>query len=221
MPSVYDLKPRFQSLLRPLVGRLAAAGVTANQVTIAAVVLSATGGALIGLWPNDRWPLILLPIVLLLRMVLNAIDGMLAREFGQKSRLGAVLNELGDVISDVLLYLPLAWVPELQPWSIFGIVLMAVIVEFTGVMAIQIGSDRRYDGPMGKSDRAFWIGLLAVLVAFGVMDQQWTPLYALVLIGLSVVTVTNRARRALMTEAERAEVTSPASPEDSPCPPST
>ena len=39
MPSVYDIKPRFQALLRPLVRRLAAAGTTANQVTVAAMQL--------------------------------------------------------------------------------------------------------------------------------------------------------------------------------------
>ena len=44
-------------------------------------------------------------------MALNALDGMLAREFNQKSRLGAVLNELGDVVSDTALYLPIALVP--------------------------------------------------------------------------------------------------------------
>jgi CDP-diacylglycerol--glycerol-3-phosphate 3-phosphatidyltransferase len=34
-------------------------------------------------------------------MALNAIDGMLAREHDMQSPLGAMLNELGDVLSDV------------------------------------------------------------------------------------------------------------------------
>ena len=38
--SLYQLKPRFQALLRPLVARLAAAGVTANGVTCAAMLVS-------------------------------------------------------------------------------------------------------------------------------------------------------------------------------------
>lgn len=38
MPSVYDLKPRFQALLKPLVNSLAEAGVTANHVTVTALV---------------------------------------------------------------------------------------------------------------------------------------------------------------------------------------
>ena len=43
-------------------------------------------------------------------MALNAIDGMLAREFGQKSALGGYLNEIGDVVSDAALYAPFALV---------------------------------------------------------------------------------------------------------------
>ena len=62
MASVYDLKPRFQALLRPLVNALAASGVTANQVTIAAVVLSLAGGGLIAWRPFEAWPLLLLPL---------------------------------------------------------------------------------------------------------------------------------------------------------------
>ena len=38
--SIYALKPRFQALLRPLAAALARAGVTANQVTVAACVVS-------------------------------------------------------------------------------------------------------------------------------------------------------------------------------------
>lgn len=83
MASVYDLKPRFQALLRPLVARLAATGVTANQVTVVAVAISFIGGDLIAWRPVETWPLLLLPLILFLRMGLNAIVGMLAREFGQ------------------------------------------------------------------------------------------------------------------------------------------
>ncbi len=96
MPSIYDLKPRFQALLRPITRGLAAAGVTANQVTVAAAVLSIAVGACIAISPERRWPLLLVPPFLFVRMALNAVDGMLAREHGMKSPLGAVLNELGD-----------------------------------------------------------------------------------------------------------------------------
>ncbi len=49
--------------------------------------------------PTSRWPLLLLPVTLFVRMALNAIDGMMAREHGQASAAGAVLNELSDVVA--------------------------------------------------------------------------------------------------------------------------
>ena len=143
MPSVYDLKPAFQGLLRPLVGRLAAAGATANQVTLAAMLLSLATGAVIALQPRETAWLLLLPGVLFLRMALNAIDGMLAREHDQKTRLGAVLNELGDVVSDAALYLPLALVPGFSPSLVVLIVLLATLTEMTGVLIQALGGSRR------------------------------------------------------------------------------
>ena len=197
MASIYDIKPAFQNLLRPATRALAAAGVTANQVTVAAALLSAGVGASIWFYPTARWPLLLLPAFLFVRMALNAIDGMLAREHNQKSRLGAVLNEIGDVLADTALYLPLAIVPGFAPWLMVVITILAIVSEMTGVVAVQIGAARRYDGPMGKSDRAFVFGLLALLLGLGVPARPWLD-YVLILIGaLLVLTIVRRARRAL------------------------
>ena len=108
MITLYALKPRFQSLLRPFVARLAARGVTANQVTVAAAAGSTLLGLLLVALAQWWFLFLLLPLWLAARMALNAIDGMLAREHGQKSRLGGYLNELGDVVSDAALLLRVA-----------------------------------------------------------------------------------------------------------------
>ena len=197
MPSIYDLKPKFQNLLRPIVRALARRGVTANQVTIAALVLSlATGGA-VALWPEDRWPLLVLSVVLFLRMALNAIDGMLAREHGMKSALGAILNELGDVVADAGMYLPLALVPGFDARLVVAVALLAVISEMTGVVGVQIGASRRYDGPSGKSDRAFVFGLASLLLGLGVPAGWWIKALLGLIVVLLIVTILNRARAAL------------------------
>ncbi len=199
MASIYDIKPAFQNLLRPITRGLAGAGVTANQVTLAAALLSGAVGACIALNPEKRWPLLVLPGFLFVRMALNAIDGMLAREHNMKSRLGAVLNEIGDVAADTALYLPLALVPGFSLWPMVIITILAIVSEMTGVVAIQIGATRRYDGPMGKSDRAFIFGLLALLIGLGVPTQQWLYPVQLFLIFLLVLTIINRVRKALAT----------------------
>lgn len=201
MPSIYQIKPAFQQLLRPLTHSLASAGVTANQVTIAALVLSCLAGGAIAWEPLNRSLLLLIPLTLFLRMALNAIDGMLAREHNMKTRLGAVLNELSDVISDTALYLPLALVPAFNHWLIVGLVILAVMVEMMGVVAIQIGAPRNYAGPMGKSDRAFAFGLLALLLGLGTPEGAWVTAVLSAMLLLSVFTLYNRARRALLEEA--------------------
>jgi CDP-diacylglycerol--glycerol-3-phosphate 3-phosphatidyltransferase len=200
MASVYDLKPRFQALLRPLVRRLAASGVTANQVTIAAALASLAAALLLVLTAGDRPALLVLPAILFVRMALNAIDGMLAREHDQKTRLGAVLNETGDVVSDAALYLALA--PALAPFGagaapIVLFAFAAMLTEFVGVLGPAIGAVRRYDGPMGKSDRAAAVGLLGFLMALGLPGGRWIDALFVVLALLACWTALNRARRML------------------------
>jgi len=196
MASIYQLKPAFQGLLRPLVRGLARIGVTANQVTLAAVALAFAVGAAIAVCP-DRRVLLLLPAALFVRMAMNAIDGMLAREHGQASKLGAILNELGDVVADAAMYLPLALHAGFASAAVIVFVVLAIVVEMTGVIAVQIGASRRYDGPFGKSDRAFVVGALGLLLGLGVAPGLWLDAVLWLCVLLSAATVVNRARRAL------------------------
>src|SRR3989442_1083450 len=59
MPSIYDLKPRFQTLLRPLIAKLAARGCTPNLVTLLALLLSLIVGAAVLCWPKRHAVLLL------------------------------------------------------------------------------------------------------------------------------------------------------------------
>ncbi|MDH3417617.1 MAG: CDP-alcohol phosphatidyltransferase family protein, partial [Gammaproteobacteria bacterium] len=132
-----------------------------------------------------------------LRMALNAIDGMLAREHGMQSALGGILNELSDVLADAALYLPFAFVPGISPSLVVAIVVLSILTEMAGIVAVQIGASRRYDGPMGKSDRAFVFGLLALLLGLGINLQQWANIALAIVAVLTAVTVINRSSKAL------------------------
>jgi CDP-diacylglycerol--glycerol-3-phosphate 3-phosphatidyltransferase len=199
--SVYDLKPKFQNLLRPLCASLAGVGVTANQVTTGAAAISVALGAAIWVTRGATWVMWLVPLVLFVRMALNAIDGMLAREFNQKSALGAVLNELGDVISDTALYLPFAIIPGIDAMLVGLLVAIAVMTEMTGVVAVQIGASRRYDGPLGKSDRAVFFGALAIALGAGLVPGLWTQIVLILACLFGLLTIFNRARSALRERA--------------------
>jgi CDP-diacylglycerol---glycerol-3-phosphate 3-phosphatidyltransferase len=195
--TLYDLKPRFQALLRPYAESLAKAGVTANQVTLAA----AAGSLVIGFilcelgWLKPLF--LLLPLWLFIRMALNAIDGMLAREFNQKSRLGAYLNELCDVVSDAALMLPFCFVRPFGPEPVLLVIFLALLSEYAGAMGPLAGAERRYDGPFGKSDRALVLGALGLWIGLLLPLPDWLlwlmPLVAI----LSAATIWNRVRRGI------------------------
>lgn len=198
--SIYGLKPRFQRLLRPLLALLARAGVTPNQVTLAAMFLSCAYGAALAAGPGNAVLWYGLPAFLLLRMALNAIDGMLATATGNKSNLGALLNEMGDQVSDAALYLPFALAPGVSAPLVTLVVVVALLAEFAGVLAQGLGVARRFDGPMGKSDRAFAFGVIALVVGAGAAATWSNGLLSAVLL-LGVLTVFNRLRQALRLSA--------------------
>ena len=196
--SIYLLKGRFQDLLRPCVRRLERMGITANQVTVAAGLLSLAVAAIVFAWAPDR-PLLylLLPGWLLARMALNAVDGMLAREFGHKSPLGAYLNELCDAVSDAALYLALLSVPGVQASLLWAMALLALMTEYAGVLGLLAGASRRYDGPMGKSDRAFVVGLAGILLAGGWIGAATVGVGAAIVCLLCAVPVWRRVGKGL------------------------
>lgn len=195
--SIYDLKPKFQNLLRPLVIKLEQRGVTANQVTLTACAISVILGLILTALSGYHWLFILIPIWLFVRMALNAIDGMLAREFNQKSRLGGYLNEITDVVSDAALYLPFAFVHPFDALQIGLIIWLSALTEFCGVLGQVQGKTRRYDGPLGKSDRAFLFGVLGLVYVFAptLLDFLYWVLWTDII--LLIVTCVKRVKSGL------------------------
>ncbi|MCG8709385.1 CDP-alcohol phosphatidyltransferase family protein [Brenneria sp. 4F2] len=194
--TLYDIKPKFQNLLRPLVIKLHRWGISANQVTLSAMLISVMLGGLLMLFPAP-WLFISLPVYLFLRMALNAIDGMLAREFNQQTTLGAILNEVGDIISDAALYLAFAFLAGVWPWLVVLVVLLSWLAEFCGVITQTLTGQRNYRGPLGKSDRALLFGALGLAIA---LWPQYVALVNAVLIIaalLLIFTCINRCRSAL------------------------
>jgi len=166
MISVYQIKPAFQKLLQPVLANFYRIGITANQITISAVFLSIGLGILFLNFQKSDIIYLLLPIGLLLRMALNALDGMMAKQYNMQSKLGEVQNELGDVISDLAIILPFAIIPQASIWIIFLFAILSIINKYAGILGKAISGERRYDGPMGKSDRALLIGLFCTTAFF-------------------------------------------------------
>lgn len=180
--SLYQLKSQFQDQLRPISDALVEQKVTANQVTVSAVLLSLGTAYMIAKPATEQQALwLLLPSSLFVRMALNAIDGMMAREHEQASRLGAVLNEVGDIVADTALIASLAPhvandnaqasavnLPNrisIHQRHIIGLIALSISTELLGITSNTMLDIRANQGPLGKSDRAFLLGLLGAFMA--------------------------------------------------------
>lgn len=198
MISVYNLKSKFSDVLRPICNTLVAIGVTANMVTISAFVLSVITGVLIYFYiPKCTLVYWILPISLFVRMALNNIDGVIAREHNQKTNIGAIYNELGDILSDIAIYVPLLLVLHSNFYLILLFTVLTLISETVGIMGVQIGASRHYDGPMGKSDRAFWLSLVAIAAYFGLICHNVSNIIIGIVSLLLIYTIFNRIIGAL------------------------
>jgi len=192
MITIYSIKPLFQRALKPLLGFLFRVGATPNQVTVFTTLFSVGFGLYFAWAGRSSWWL--MPIVFLVRMALNAIDGMLARQFQMQSRLGTYLNEMGDMVSDLFLYMPFAIE---FPWLMGAVIGLSLFSEVAGILAAAIGEERRYDGPMGKSDRAFCLGSMGLLMAFGLVNDVWANVIFGSIAILICMTIFLRIRNAL------------------------
>lgn len=197
MISIYSLKSKFQNLLRPFVKRLYKSGITANQVTLFACLASILLSIITIIILPSLWILTLIPVWMFIRMALNAIDGMLAREFSQQSILGAYLNELCDVIADSFLFSIFIFIPGIELWSILPVIFLAIVSEYAGVMAPLVGAERRYDGPMGKSDRAFVFGAFSLFIGLGLLPASFVNIGLWIIAALLIYTIVNRVRKGI------------------------
>jgi len=160
-----------------------------------AMLLSILIGTIIALTGGAKWILLFLPLFMFLRMALNAIDGLLAKEHNMKTKRGAMFNEMSDVIADVVLFLPFALIVGVNPIYVVLFTVVGVFNEMAGVVAQTLNGERRYDGPMGKSDRVFVVGFIALLLGLGVEAGLWVDVLFMVATLLAVLSTYNRAMR--------------------------
>jgi CDP-diacylglycerol--glycerol-3-phosphate 3-phosphatidyltransferase len=203
--SLTFLKPRLKAMVRPLAAKLAGIGVTANQVTLASLVGSITISAVLCAHPSNPAPFALLPLWLPVRTACAALDGTLAIEFGQKSRLGGVLNEVGDIVADAALFLPLCFVAPFSTNSIIFLISLIALAEIAGIVGPSFGSDRRLEGPLGKADRSIILAILGLIIATLNGLPESAELFPPVLYGGLILTIWNRLRFAIADEGKASE----------------
>jgi CDP-diacylglycerol--glycerol-3-phosphate 3-phosphatidyltransferase len=195
---LYLQKGNFQKAVRWLGG----SWMTANQATYLGIVfvLLTSLSFYAGLtYQEARWMLLLTPLFLVLRMAMNALDGMLAREYNTGSVAGEIFNESLDIIGDTVCYGSLFFIPEPPQLSLTLFLLLTWMAEYSGVLGKGFpGGVRRHETFLGgKPDRAIWMGLLALLLYTFPSAQQYIYVYLIVVSCFIMMTSVIRIRRIL------------------------
>jgi CDP-diacylglycerol---glycerol-3-phosphate 3-phosphatidyltransferase len=122
-------RPVVEKVVAPLIARLARAGVTADLVTIVGT-LGAVGGAVVLFGSGHLfWG----TVVVTFSVLLDLLDGALARARGGGTVFGAVLDSVGDRAADAAIFGSLIW------WFSGGgdnrlLVLLALLCLVLGVL---------------------------------------------------------------------------------------
>lgn len=184
----YRSKGGIVERLAGVVDRLAAARVSPDTVTLAAIPVAAVGGLALLASPTIPAVLLIVPVVAGLRLLLNLIDGALARATGRSHPRGEVFNEVGDRLSDIALLAPVAFLPGAQREMVLLGVMTAVLASFIGVVSKTAGGQRLYRGVLSKPGRMALLAAFAIL-AFVVGPAAWGPFGPILLIGAALTAV--------------------------------
>ena len=186
--NLYATKGAINARLVPLVDRLAKAGVTPDQVTLAAVPVAVLGGACLLLSTSVPVLLLAVPLLVVIRLLLNLLDGNMARRTGMIHPRGELYNELGDRLADVALLAPVAFLPGASPQIVLLGVLMAVMASYVGITAKAAGSERIYRGILSKPGRMALLVVCSVwaFVAGPADTLAWSVFGPILLVGATL-----------------------------------
>jgi len=158
---IYSIKPKFKEFLRPSLGILK--GFHPDFLTWSALVLSLISGILF--YFSRRQPVLFLviPVLLFVRLALNALDGMLAQETGRARPAGEILNEFSDRVSDLFIIWGIIFSSLCNIYLGIVTVPCILLVSYTGILGKAVGVARQYGGIMGKADRVIYIMIASIL----------------------------------------------------------
>ncbi|MEM6546677.1 MAG: CDP-alcohol phosphatidyltransferase family protein [Pseudomonadota bacterium] len=151
------LRTRDAGWARWLARKLAATSVTPNQISAAGLVAAGLAGSalcLVGRLQGqaESAALFAAAVLILLRLLANMLDGMVAIEGGKASPTGLLWNEVPDRIADIAILVGAGvacGVPSLG-WSAAA---LAVLTAYLRVLGEQVAGVSDFSGPMAKPHR--------------------------------------------------------------------
>ena len=193
--NLYRLKPASLRLVQPLIELCVRRRIRPDTLTLLAVAIAALGAMAIGASPLVPGLLLLVPVAAAVRLVLNLLDGAVARRTAAGHPRGEFYNEVGDRVADVLLLGAPALLPGVEGRVVLLGVLLSVLASYVGITVRAAGGPRLYHGILAKPGRMILLAVAAPL-ALVLGPGAWNA-YAVVLVVGAALTLVARSRTAV------------------------
>jgi len=186
---IYSTKSKWQQSLRPVVAFCARNRIPPDAFTYSALGLSFLAAAALWQAGASRAWLWLVPPCVLMRLLFNLMDGLIARELGMADAWGEVKNEFGDRIADAAIFLGLAFGGYADARLAALVIALMMCVSYLGLLGKAIGGARLYGGVFGKGDRMISLALFTLFPIFGgdLRTYNWYLAFAAVAAGLTLL----------------------------------
>jgi CDP-diacylglycerol--glycerol-3-phosphate 3-phosphatidyltransferase len=186
---IYKVKGMFQRFLNPVKNLFIKLKISPTAINVWAVVVSIFTGLSLYFADKYLWLLILFPVLAFVRTALNALDGMVARETKAKNQSwGEVLNESLDRLSDIVIFLGLAFASYSNFQLVSVTLILVLFSSYLGIVSKAAGGKRTYSAYMGKADRMFYLSVGAVACfIWGFFLMNYFLIFILVLIIATIV----------------------------------
>lgn len=188
-----------------LAGWLAAQGVTANTISFVGLLFGLGSGLALAVTRSavlEGPAFFAAALLILLRLLANMLDGMVAVTTGTTSPMGELWNEVPDRVSDLATLLGAGYAVGSAPVLGYVAACLALLVAYVRAEGKVAGAPQVFCGPMAKPQRMLTLAAAAACLALA--PPGWRPLtsgpglmnLALLLVAAgSAVTVVRRLGR--------------------------
>ena len=149
---------------------LARSSITPNQISCISVLFALVGGTALLAWPGAIG-LLLCALCIVLRLLCNLFDGMVAVEGGRGTVTGALYNELPDRVADSIFLIALGYAIA-TPWLGWLCELLAALTAYIRAVGGSLGQAQDFRGPMAKPHRMWLMGIALVIAALAAPWQR-------------------------------------------------
>jgi phosphatidylglycerophosphate synthase len=167
--------PRRFGWVRAMAAWLAKTGVSPNAISISGLVAAAMAGWLWSMTSGQADPARLLwlggSFFVLLRILANTLDGMVAVEWGKASRVGLLYNDVPDRLSDAALLIGMGCAQGGDVALGIAAAGIAVFVTYARLIGRAAGAPSDFCGPMDKGGRMITLMLAALFM--GLAPSAW------------------------------------------------